>query len=282
MRHPDVPESLEGWWILHRMFAFDRRGWALVPPDEQERIAREAADFFASLEKGDGDVGLAQMLGHKADLMLTHYAKTFDGLAEVQTAVDQLELRDYIEPRDSYVSVLELGLYDATEKIHATLQEGNLKPHSPEWNAAFDELLAEQEKNPRNAERLWAPIPPRRYVCFYPMDKKRAQGENWYTLPYAERAKLMLDHGKIGRTFHGLVTQVISGSVGFDDYEWGVDLYADDPLVFKKLIYEMRFDEVSARYAVFGPFWSGLQFAVGDLARFLAGDVPALKEKAGA
>jgi len=128
---------------------------------------------------------------------------------------------------------------------------------------------------------LWAPIPPRRYVCFYPMDKKRAQGENWYTLPYAERAKLMLDHGKIGRTFHGLVTQVISGSIGFDDFEWGVDLYADDPLVFKKLIYEMRFDEASARYAVFGSFWSGLQFSIAELPRFLAGDVPELKEKAG-
>lgn len=281
MRHPDVPESLEGWWILHRMFAFDRRGWALVPPDEQERIAGEATDFFSSLKGGDGDLGLAQILGHKADLMLTHYAKSYDGLAEVQTDVDQLELRDYIEPRDSYVSVLELGLYDATAKIHATLQERDLKPHSTEWNAAFDELLAEQEKNPRNAERLWAPIPPRRYVCFYPMDKKRAQGENWYTLPYAERAKMMVDHGKIGRTFHGLVTQVISGSVGFDDFEWGVDLYADDPLVFKKLIYEMRFDEASARYAVFGSFWSGLQFSIAGLPRFLAGDVPALKEKVG-
>ena len=281
MRHPDVPESLEGWWILHRMFAFDRRGWALVPQDEQERIAGEAADFFASLKGGDGDLGLAQILGHKADLMLTHYAKSFDGLGEVQIDVDQLELRDYIEPRDSYVSVLELGLYDATGKIHASLQERDLKPHSAEWSAAFDELLAEQEKNPRNAERLWAPIPPRRYVCFYPMDKKRAQGENWYTLPYAERAKLMLDHGKIGRTFHGLVTQVISGSIGFDDFEWGVDLYADDPLVFKKLIYEMRFDEASARYAVFGSFWSGLQFSIAELPRFLAGDVPELKEKAG-
>ena len=279
MRHPDVPESLEGWWILHRMFAFDRRGWALVPPDEQERIAREAADLFASLKQGEGDIGLAQLLGHKADVMFTHYSKTFDGLAEAQTGLDQLELRDYIEPRDSYVSVLELGLYDATGKIHATLQERNLRPHSPEWNGAFDELLAEQEKNPRNAERLWAPIPPRRYVCFYPMDKKRAQGENWYTLPYAERAKLMLDHGKIGRTFHGLVTQVISGSVGFDDFEWGVDLYADDPLTFKKLIYEMRFDEVSARYAVFGPFWSGLQFSIAELPSFLAGEVPALREK---
>jgi chlorite dismutase len=96
-------------------------------------------------------------------------------------------------------------------------------------------------------------------------------------LPFQERARMMLDHGKIGRSFHGLVTQVISGSIGFDDYEWGVDLYADDPLVFKKLIYEMRFDEASARYAAFGPFISGVQFSVEDLPVFLAGDaVPRL------
>jgi chlorite dismutase len=282
MRHPDVPESLEGWWILHRMFGFDRRRWALIPDDEQERIAQEAGDALAQLKNGEGDLGLAQLVGHKADLMLTHYAKTYDGLAEAQTAIDRLELLDYLQPRDSYVSVLELGLYDATAKIHTALKERDLKPHSPEWNSAFDDLLAEQEKNPRNAERLWAKVPPRRYVCFYPMDKKRAEGENWYTLPYADRARLMLDHGKIGRTFHGLVTQVISGSVGFDDYEWGVDLYADDPLVFKKLIYEMRFDEVSAKYAVFGPFWNGLQFSAEEFPRYLAGEVPALKEKSGA
>jgi peroxiredoxin len=88
---------------------------------------------------------------------------------------------------------------------------------------------------------------------------------------------LMLDHGKIGRSFHGLVTQVISGSIGFDDWEWGVDLYADDPLVFKKLIYEMRFDEASARYAAFGPFYTGVQFSVAELPHFLEGSaVPRL------
>jgi len=95
-------------------------------------------------------------------------------------------------------------------------------------------------------------------------------------LPFAERARLMLDHGKIGRTFHGLVTQVISGSIGYDDFEWGVDLYADDPLVFKKLIYEMRFDEASAKYAEFGPFFTGVQFSVDRLAAFLDGELPPL------
>ena len=281
MRHPDVNETIEGWWILHRMFAFDRRRWAAVPGGEQTRIAREAVDALASLSKsGESDLGTAQLLGHKADVMFTHYAQDFDGLAYAQTVLDKCELAEYLEPRDSYVSVLELGLYEATGKIHATLKERALKPYSPEWNAAFDEMLQEQASHPRNAGRLWARIPQRRYVCFYPMDKKREGADNWYMLPFEQRAKLMLEHGKIGRSFHGLVTQVISGSVGYDDYEWGVDLYADDPVIFKKLIYEMRFDEASARYAGFGPFFTGMQFSVEDLPAFLAGDaVPELRPR---
>ncbi len=278
MRHPDVPESLESWWILHRMFSFDRRAWGRVGAEARERIGRAAAAVLGRLKaREDADVGLAQMLGHKAGLMLTHYAKTFDGLAAAQTAVDRLELAEYLRPQASYVSILELGLYEATAKIHAVLSERGFKPHSPEWDAAFDELLREQAEQPRNAGRLWARVPQRRYVCFYPMDKKRGELVNWYALPYAERAKLMLDHGKIGRSFHGLVTQVISGSAGLDDWEWGVDLYADDALTFKKLVYEMRFDEASARYAAFGPFVTGLQFSLDELATYLNGDhVPAL------
>ncbi|MGD9681339.1 MAG: hydrogen peroxide-dependent heme synthase [Candidatus Obscuribacterales bacterium] len=280
MRHPDVPESLEGWWILHRMFAFDRLAWDRLPENERKEIAREATAALKSLkETEDADVGLAQLLGHKGELMLTHYSKLYDGLAHAQIAVDKLRLRQFLTPLSSYVSVLELGLYEATGRIHATLKERDLKPFSPEWTEAFDELLKEQEHHPRHAGRLWARIPQRRYVCFYPMDKKRGEEVNWYSLPFEERAKLMLDHGKIGRTYHGLVTQVISGSIGFDKYEWGVDLYADDPGVFKKLIYEMRFDEASAKYGDFGDFFSGVQFSLDQLQVYLDGTgVPALNE----
>jgi chlorite dismutase len=193
-------------------------------------------------------------------------------LAQAQTRVDRLSFTQLLLPRESFVSVLELGLYEASGKIHAELAERQLKPHSQEWNDAFDAKLREQERNPRNAGRLWAKIPQRRYVCFYPMDKKRGEGVNWYMLPYEERAKMMLDHGKIGRSFHGLVTQVISGAIGFDDWEWGVDLYADDPMVFKKLVYEMRFDEASANYGLFGEFYSGIQFSLDDLPVYASGD----------
>jgi chlorite dismutase len=273
MRHPDVPETLDSWSILHRMFRFRRAAYDALPAAAQDEIAREAQACLAALAaSADGDAGLAQMLGHKCDLMLTHYAKSFDQLGAVQTAFDKLRLAQFLEQATSYVSVLELGLYEASGKIHAELRERGLKPHSQDWNEAFDALVADQAKQPRNAARLWAKLPPRRYVCFYPMDKKRGESVNWYSLPFEERAALMLDHGKIGRSFHGLVTQVISGSIGFDDWEWGVDLYADDPLVFKKLVYEMRFDEASAKYGSFGPFYTGMQFSIAQLPQFLRGD----------
>ena len=215
MRNPDVPESLESWWILHRMFDFDRLAWDRLDKNEQQEIAREAHQALDSLKKDENaDLSLAQLVGHKGDLMLTHYSKDYDGLAHAQTTFNKTRLTQYLKPAGSYVSILELGLYDATGKIHTTLQERGLKPYTPEWTEAFDELLKEQEKNPRHAGRLWAPVPQRRYVCFYPMDKKRGEEVSWYTLPFEERGKLMLDHGKIGRKYHGLVTQVISGSIG--------------------------------------------------------------------
>jgi peroxiredoxin len=278
MRHADVPESLDGWAILHRMFRLDRRRWDALAADRREAIEREATALFAALAcHPNADVGLAQLIGHKGDLMLTHYARSFDALGEVQAQVDKLALRDLLEPGESYVSMLELGLYEHTAKIHAELRDRGLKPHSDAWNEAFDAMMDEAAREPRNAARLWARIPHRRYVCFYPMNKKRDGADNWYTTPYDDRAKLMLEHGKIGRSFHGHVTQVISGSIGFDDWEWGVDLYADDPLVFKKLVYTMRFDEASSRFAEFGRFWTGMQFSVSQLRVFLDGSAsPAL------
>lgn len=278
MRNPNVPESLDSWWILHRMFAVDRLAWDRLPQAERKEIVQEAVSALESFKNDDKtDVGFAQMLGHKADLMLTHYSKDYEGLALAQTVVDKLRISEFLTSCTSYVSILELGLYDATAKIHAALAQKNLTPYSEEWTKAFDEMLAEQERVPHHAHRLWARIPQRRYVCFYPMDKKRGEAINWYMLPYEDRAKLMLDHGRIGRTFQGSVTQVISGSIGFDKFEWGVDLYADDPAVFKKLIYEMRFDEASAKYGDFGDFFSGVQFSLDQLATYMEGtSVPAL------
>jgi chlorite dismutase len=101
------------------------------------------------------------------------------------------------------------------------------------------------------------------------MDRRRGEHKNWYQVPMPERQRQMQDHGEIGRRYAGKVRQIISGSIGFDDWEWGVDLFAEDPLIFKKLIYEMRFDEVSAVYALFGTFYIGRRIAANDIGSLL-------------
>ena len=125
-----------------------------------------------------------------------------------------------------------------------------------------------------HAARLFPELPKHRYICFYPMDRRRGEDKNWYTVPIEERARQMNEHGLVGRRYAGEVKQIITGSIGFDDWEWGVDLFADDPLVFKKLIYEMRFDEVSAVYALFGTFYVGLRCSWCELGKLLSGQVP--------
>ena len=139
--------------------------------------------------------------------------------------------------------------------------------HSPEWNQAIEETLGRQRQAMQ--PRLFPEIPSAKYVCFYPMDRKRGEEKNWYQLPIAERPRQMAEHGEVGRRYAGKVKQIISGSIGFDDWEWGVDLFADDPLVFKQLIYEMRFDEASAVYALFGTFYIGQRTPAAELGKLL-------------
>ena len=122
------------------------------------------------------------------------------------------------------------------------------------------------------APRLFPAVPEAKYLCFYPMDRKRGETVNWYTVPFAERQSMMHEHGLIGRRYGDVVKQIISGSIGMDDWEWGVDLFADDPVVFKKLIYEMRFDQVSAVYALFGQFYISVRLPIERLPGWLAGN----------
>ena len=150
-------------------------------------------------------------------------------------------------------------MYESTSKTYTRWPSAASQPFSDGWNAEIEEVLARQREAMR--PRLFPEMPPHKYICFYPMDRKRGEEKNWYRLPMAERQRQMHEHGMIGRRYAGEVKQIISGSIGFDDWEWGVDLFADDPLVFKKLIYEMRFDEVSAVYALFGQFCVGFKGA---------------------
>src|SRR5436853_2373076 len=168
--------------------------------------------------------------------------------------------------------MIELGLYESTSKVYGGLIAKGVQPHSDEWNQEIEATLERQRQ--AMASRLWPEIPSAKYVCFYPMDRRRGEQVNWYMEPMAERQRMMHEHGMIGRRYAGDVRQIITGSIGFDDWEWGVDLFADDPLVFKKLIYEMRFDEVSAVYALFGHFYLGVRCQALELTKLLHGELP--------
>ena len=276
MHNPFVPETLEGWSVLHLMYriAWGRLGDA-YPGDRKQMADEVAAILTASVPSPEaGATSLVQLLGHKGDLMVIAFRRSFDELARVQLALSRAKLHAYLDPTASYVSIVELGMYEMTAKVHRQLAEQDLKQGSEAYDTAFDEEMQRQAQ--RVGSRLFTPIPDRRYVCFYPMNKRRGEALNWYSEAFDRRAEMMLEHGKIGREYAGKVTQIISGSIGFDDWEWGVDLFADDPLVFKKLIYEMRFDEASAKYAEFGAFYTGLQFSAANLDKFLEGQVPSL------
>jgi peroxiredoxin len=266
---PAAPLTLEGYSILHQMFRVRRR--ELRALDGAKRIAAisDASKLFGEMaRREDGETALFSALGHKGDLIIVHFRRSFEELARAELAVAGLALSDYLEPTTSYLSVIEIGLYEATVALYRRLVEENIGPRSPQWKSEIESELTRQRE--KISPRLFPKIPPRPYLCFYPMDKKREGEDNWYRVPIEERQRLMHEHGLVGRRFAGEVAQIISGSIGFDDWEWGVDLFADDPLVFKKLVYEMRFDEASASYAKFGPFYVGIRVEAAELGRLFS------------
>jgi peroxiredoxin len=270
---PAVPLTIEGYSVLHQMFRFRWAAWRPLRPAHKAEIAGEAADVLNQWERSSsGQSALFSLLGHKGDLMFVHFRQSFDELNRAEMQLANLRLSDYLEPATSYLSVIELGLYESSLKTYHELTERGVEPHSDEWKRAINETVARQREAMH--PRLFPEIPKARYVSFYPMDRRRGEDKNWYTLPIEERARQMNEHGLVGRRYAGEVKQIITGSIGFDDWEWGVDLFADDPLVFKKLIYEMRFDEVSAVYAQFGHFYVGVRCSWCSLGRLLNGEVP--------
>jgi len=267
---PPVPLTVEGASVLHQMMRFRRASWRALPEGERTGILEEAAAALGEMERpSDGrQSAVYSLLGHKGDLLLAHFRRSFEELNQAQLEIARLRLSDYLEPTGSYLSVVELGLYESTAKIYGALAARGVEPHSEEWTKEIESVLARQRQ--AMAPRLWPEIPAAKYLCFYPMDRRRGETANWYREPMASRQRLMHEHGMIGRRYAGEVRQIITGSIGFDDWEWGVDLFAEDPLVFKKLIYEMRFDEVSAVYALFGTFYVGVRTPAAELPALLA------------
>jgi chlorite dismutase len=270
---PPVPLTIEGYSTLHQMMRFKRTAWRALPEKDRRAIASEAENLLGQMEaRSGGQSALFSLLGHKGDLMMVHFRDGFDELNQVELDLAGLRLSDFLEPTTSYLSIIELGLYESTLKTYRSLADRGVETHSEEWKKAIEETVSRQKEAMK--PRLFPAMPPHRYICFYPMDRKRGEEKNWYTLPMEERQRQMNEHGLVGRRYAGEVKQIITGSIGFDDWEWGVDLFADDPLVFKKLIYEMRFDEVSAVYALFGTFYVGLRCPASQLYQWLEGKLP--------
>ncbi|HWP66370.1 MAG TPA: hydrogen peroxide-dependent heme synthase [Candidatus Limnocylindria bacterium] len=252
----EAPTTLEGWYTLHDIYAVDWPRWNALSHGEQAELVREASEVLGALEEpADGHGAAFSLLSQKGDLCLMHWRRTLEDLRRAEVTWAQARLRSFLVPTYSYLAVIELGGYELSQHAAAMVARAGTKPGDAGYEAA---VRAEMERIAK--PRLYPAVPPKRYCCFYPMSKRRGEQVNWYDLSSEERAGFMKGHGEIGRKYAGTVVQVIQGSVGFDDWEWGVTLFADDPLVFKKLVYEMRFDPASSRFALFGPFYVGIRF----------------------
>ncbi|MEB1807133.1 MAG: heme-dependent peroxidase [Bacillaceae bacterium] len=240
--------TLDGWYSLHDFRAINWPAWKTLSSEERQQVLNE---FIGMLEEwnqtednNEGSHALYTIVGQKADFMLMLLRPTMQQLNEIETAFNKTRFAEYTIPMYSYVSVVELSNYMAGK-------DGGDPMENPEVRA-----------------RLFPKLPKAQHVCFYPMDKRRQGNDNWYMLPMEDRRNMMRSHGMIGRQYAGKVKQIITGSVGFDDWEWGVTLFADDVLQFKKLVYEMRFDEVSARFGEFGSFYVGNLLNLDGIERY--------------
>src|SRR5215467_8337301 len=266
-----APETLEGWYALHQVFTHD--AGAHVSDGDARNESTQTLPGVAPGGDGEGWSAYARLIGSRHDLLAVHLRPTLDEIGEVGRqarcwAGDHRFSLDY-----TFLSVTEAGLYHLTAQL--AREAAQLAPErgaatAPDDAAAVAERLASrvaaERQNPHVLRRLYPAIPPDMpYLCFYPMTKRRESGQNWYTLSLDERSRLMQAHGQTGRRYAGRVLQIITGAIGFDAWEWGVTLFAKDPLDFKKLVTDMRFDEVSAKYAEFGEFFVGRLAAPGEL-----------------
>ena len=238
-----------GWGVLHLFYAVDSRR-----AEEEPGGAKLVLDALARLANDGTHQALTfVVLGHKADLGVMALGPNLARLA----AFEQDLRRAPLSTTWSYVSLTEQSEYAATEddeRARLAAEEG-----ITDEAAAAERLDAWRERIAHYREqRIHPRLPAKQTVCFYPMSKRRGADDNWFALDFDTRKRLMAGHARVGRTYAGRVLQLITGSTGLDDWEWGVTLLADDPGALKDIVYEMRFDEVSARYADFGPFYTGL------------------------
>ncbi|MGI8547526.1 MAG: chlorite dismutase family protein [Gemmatimonadaceae bacterium] len=257
--HP--PETLEGWYALPQIYRIER--------GRAEGPGGEGGDVFQNQDDRKGWSEAVGLIGSSSDVMFMHFRPTLDEIGSVQRDLARQPWMKWLVPTYSFLSVTEAGLYHITAKLAKEAEERGGKVGDAEYVAAAKARAEVERSNAFIQKRLYPTRPAAMpYVSFYPMSKRRQSGQNWYTLPTDERSRMMYEHGMTGRRYAGKVQQIITGAIGFDAWEWGVTLFASDPLDFKKLVSEMRFDEASAAYAEFGSFYVG---RAGTLAEVLGG-----------
>ncbi|SVC89052.1 uncharacterized protein METZ01_LOCUS341906 [marine metagenome] len=250
----------EGIHVMHLFYRLDRMAWDELNPDERSG-AREKLEALCSANSNASHPLLRTYtnVGGKADLVFWLFHKDLAGLAQLHRDLEACFPPGTIDTVYSYLSITELTEYQPTEddlKARAK-REFKLEEGTSEYEAKLAELAewkADYEKF-----RLYPEMPDWEIMCFYPMLKKRQGEDNWYVLDFDTRKKLMRTHAVTGRKFAGRIKQLITGSTGLDDWEWGVTLMAQQLDAVKEIVYEMRLDEVSAKYAEFGPFYINLR-----------------------
>jgi len=261
---PLVPR--EGWHVMHLFYHVDHAQWAGFDREEKREAKTRLTELVQEI-RSEKDTYLLTfaVATSKADL---GFMLLTPDLQKANAYEKQLTLSlgpDVLAPVYSYLSQTESSEYTTTADQYAeeTLKgEKGLEEGTGAFDAAMREFEERMEKYLRH--RLYPVLPDWPVIGFYPMSKRRSGPDNWYMLPFEERKKLMAGHARVGRTYAGRILQLITGSTGLDEYEWGVTLFAKDTIDIKEIVYEMRFDEVSARYADFGDFYIGIQLPLDE------------------
>ena len=260
--------SAEGWHVLHLFYQIEQGQWSLYSESEQIAARTALTELIAEIRATENVQLLTfAMISPKADLGFMLLGADLHTVNAFEKRLSNVLGPDVLSPSYSYLSMTERSEYTTSNEEYAAqlTAEDGLQPGTPEHEEKMEAFRVRMTKYLK--DRLYPVLPPWPVMCFYPMSKRRSEGQNWYALSFEERKKLMLGHARIGRTWHGKILQLITGSTGLDDWEWGVTLLAHDPINIKGIIYEMRFDEVSAKYADFGEFYIGLQLPLDELFR---------------
>jgi hydrogen peroxide-dependent heme synthase len=263
-----VPE--EGWHCLHLFYRIEYGQWQLHSREEQNAAKTNLASLVQEIRAMESTQLLTlSVVTPKADLGFMLITADFQVANKIDKQLSLSLGADVLTPVYSYLSLTEESEYITTDDEYAeTLaKEQNISRGSPKFTEAMDSFRERMKKY--RQERVYPTLPDWPIVCFYNMSKRRGEQRNWYALPYDERRKLMKGHAAVGREFAGKVKQLITGSTGLDDAEWGVTLFARDTFQIKAIVYEMRFDRVSAEYADFGEFFIGIQLPLDELFRRL-------------